>query len=90
MCKVMLKIVALFTFIATITACGTNPVTGKSELTLMSPQQEVALGTQQYPPSKQSQGGAYIVDRSVNDYVSVSVINWRAKALKPICPMNLS
>ncbi len=53
-----------------ITACGTNPVTGKSQITLMSQSQEIALGQQQYSPSQQSQGGSYVIDPSVNSYVN--------------------
>lgn len=53
-----------------LTACGINPVTGKTQITLMSQAQENELGTQQYSPSQQSQGGAYVVDNGVNDYVN--------------------
>ncbi len=53
-----------------VTACGTNPVTGKRQITLMSQSQEIALGQQQYSPSQQSQGGAYLIDPSINNYVN--------------------
>ena len=53
-----------------IAACSTNPVTGERQLTFMSPQQEVALGEQNYKPYLQQQGGAYTVDPSVQRYVS--------------------
>lgn len=49
--------------------CSVNPVTGKSEISLVSPEQEVALGQQNYGPMQQSQGGSYVVDRSVQNYV---------------------
>ncbi len=52
------------------TGCVTNPVTGKSELSLMSEQQELAMGKQNYLPSQQSQGGTYAVDPSVQAYVN--------------------
>lgn len=51
-------------------SCGTNPVTGKSQFVLMSPSQEIALGKRQYSPSQQAQGGAYIIDKNINAYVS--------------------
>lgn len=82
----MYKIIALLTLIATISACGTNPVTGKSQLTLMSPEQEVAIGAQQYGPSRQSQGGTYIIDRSLNDYVSRIGKKLAAKSAQPNLP----
>jgi predicted Zn-dependent protease len=53
-----------------INACSVNPVTGQSEFTLMSPQQEVAAGEQNYRPAQQSQGGQYRVDPGLSDYVS--------------------
>jgi predicted Zn-dependent protease len=53
-----------------LSGCGINPVTGKNQFTLMSQDQEIALGKQQYSPSQQSQGGAYLVDKRVNAYVN--------------------
>lgn len=50
--------------------CVTNPVTGESELSLMSEQQEIAMGQQNYIPSQQSQGGLYVVDPAVQEYVN--------------------
>jgi predicted Zn-dependent protease len=50
--------------------CATNPVTGKSEISLVSPAQEVALGEQNYQPSQQTQGGQYIIDPALQNYVS--------------------
>ncbi len=50
--------------------CSVNPVTGKNELSLMSAQQEVAIGNQQYSPAQQSQGGQYYLDSELTFYVS--------------------
>lgn len=50
-------------------ACTTNPVTGERELTLVSAGQEIAIGEQQYAPSRQMQGGDYILDPSLTEYV---------------------
>lgn len=63
-------IALLATLALLTTACSVNPVTGDNELSLMSAEQEVALGAQQYGPSQQSQGGRYVVDPDVNAYVS--------------------
>lgn len=49
--------------------CATNPVTGKSELVLVSDAQERQIGEQQYGPSRQMQGGDYIVDTDLVRYV---------------------
>ena len=65
--KIFIGLIAL----SCLTACfGTNPVTGKSQFTLMSKQQEIALGKQQYAPSIQSQGGAYAVDKELTSYLN--------------------
>jgi predicted Zn-dependent protease len=66
-----MRILLLSSFILLImAACGTNPVTGKRQVTLMSQAQEISLGRQQYAPSLQSQGGTYVIDKSLNAYVN--------------------
>ncbi len=55
--------------LVTATGCTVNPVTGESQLSLITPQQEIQIGAQNYLPSQQSQGGAYVVDPEVNVYV---------------------
>lgn len=53
-----------------IQACSVNPVTGEREISLISAEQEVAMGEQYYLASRQQQGGRYIVDPDLNAYVS--------------------
>jgi predicted Zn-dependent protease len=53
-----------------MTGCSVNPVTGKNELSIVSPQQEVAIGEKNYHPSRQSQGGDYYLDASLQTYVA--------------------
>ena len=53
-----------------LTGCATNPVTGRSEISLVSDAQERAIGAQQYAPSQQSQGGEFVVDQALTGYVS--------------------
>jgi predicted Zn-dependent protease len=62
--------VSLLLCSALLSGCGVNPVTGKTQITLLSPAQEIEIGEQQYSPSQQSQGGAYVVDKGVNAYVN--------------------
>lgn len=54
-----------------VSACTINPVTGEQEFTLLSPQQEIALGQQNYGPSQQSQGGLYAVDPTLSIYINL-------------------
>ncbi len=56
--------------VALVAGCSVNPVTGEKELSLMSPAQEIAIGSKQYSPSQQSQGGRYSVDPDLTAYVN--------------------
>lgn len=62
--------IALLLTLLWLGACSVNPVTGENELSLLSPQQEIALGEQNYGPAQQMQGGRYVVDPGLDDYVS--------------------
>ena len=53
-----------------VAGCVVNPVTGKRELGLVTTQQELAIGRQQYVPAQQMQGGAYRTDPALSAYVS--------------------
>ncbi len=61
--------ILLLLTLLSIGGCITNPVTGKSELAIVSPAQEVAIGKQNYLPAQQSQGGALTVDPALTEYV---------------------
>jgi predicted Zn-dependent protease len=50
--------------------CVINPVTGDRELALVSADQEIAIGQQQYQPSQQMQGGNYSLDPALGAYVA--------------------
>ena len=67
-----MKIAALLTlFLLTLLlgACATNPVTGKSELALVPESSELDIGSNQYLPSRQLQGGDYTADPELTRYV---------------------
>ena len=55
--------------LAIVASCTVNPVTGKSELSLLDEDQEVSLGETQYQPSQQAQGGPYVSDPDLTRYV---------------------
>ena len=61
-------ILLCFGFLA-IPSCVVNPVTGKRELGIVTQDQEIAIGREQYRGTQQTQGGLYRVDRDVADYV---------------------
>ncbi len=52
-----------------LAGCVINPVTGDRELALVSADQEIAIGEQQYAPSQQMQGGEYALDPELTAYV---------------------
>jgi predicted Zn-dependent protease len=53
-----------------LSACGTNPVTGKKEVQFISEAGEIQIGQQNYAPSRQSQGGDYVVLPELTTYVN--------------------
>ena len=54
----------------TLYGCAVNPVTGKKQIRLITESQELRIGSQQYSPSRQMQGGDYEVDPSLTEYVN--------------------
>jgi predicted Zn-dependent protease len=65
LCSSLLILAAL-----AIGGCGTNPVTKKTELSWMSEQQEIRLGSQQYLQNQQSAGGKFNLDPQLAAYVN--------------------
>ncbi len=63
-----LMILALILFFPN--GCAINPVTQNRELVLVSESMEMGIGQKQYAPSRQMQGGDYILDPELNRYVS--------------------
>jgi len=76
--RIHLNFIALILLSYLLTACVTNPVTGKKQFSTMSPEDEIAMGTQNYVPSQQAQGGQYQVDPQLTLYVQ-SIGNKLAK-----------
>jgi len=52
-----------------LAGCATNPVTGESELGMISETSELQIGREQYSPSRQMQGGDYILDPALTRYI---------------------
>ncbi len=55
---------------AVLSGCAVNPVTGKTELSLVSESAELSIGREQYLPSRQMQGGDYTTEPAITAYVS--------------------
>ncbi len=67
--RLRLLILSLLSTTVLLSGCGTNPVTGKQELQFISTTQEIKMGEQAYFPTRQMQGGDYVVNPSVTRYV---------------------
>ncbi|PKO47752.1 MAG: peptidase M48 [Betaproteobacteria bacterium HGW-Betaproteobacteria-22] len=62
--------IALISMVAIVAiSCGVNPVTKKREFQLVSEAQEISIGQQNYAPTRQSQGGDYVLDPELTAYV---------------------
>ncbi len=53
-----------------LSSCAVNPVTGKTELSIISTSSEIAIGRENYIPYQQQQGGQYTVDPALGQYVN--------------------
>jgi len=67
--KPFIRRCAVVALLLVSTSCGTNPVTHKRELQLVSESQEISIGQENYVPARQQQGGDYIVDAELTAYV---------------------
>lgn len=68
--KLFARVLIFSLITALLSSCAVNPVTGKQQFSLVSAQQEVAIGAQQYQSAQQSQGGLYYIDPEVQGYVN--------------------
>lgn len=62
--------VSLLLLVSVLSGCAVNPVTGKTELSLVPESTELNIGREQYLPSRQMQGGDYTTEPTVNAYVN--------------------
>jgi len=53
-----------------LTGCGRNPVTGKSEIQLITESQEIQIGEENFRYLQQIEGGDYVTDPKLQSYVS--------------------
>lgn len=65
----LLSFISVVSLVVGLSACSVNPVTGKSQLSLLSAQDEVSIGSKNYKPMQQQQGGRYMIDPELNLYV---------------------
>ena len=66
----MKRLIPLLVAVA-CTGCTVNPVTGDRDFITMSPSDDLKIGTQNYQPMVQAQGGAWDIDPALSEYVNV-------------------
>ena len=78
----MMQKLILSTLIATmgLAACTVNPVTGERNFQIYGSDWEREVGSQMYAPMKQSQGGEFILDPTLTEYVEEVGARLAAKA----------
>lgn len=64
------RVYLFFLVIVLLSGCAVNPVTGKKEFVIVSEKWELETGAKQYAPLRQSQGGDYVVDVELTEYVN--------------------
>lgn len=79
-----LRPLAILAITAALAACGVNPVTGKKELQFISESQEIQIGQQHYAPTRQGQGGDFVVLPELTTYVSEVGQKLAAVAERPL------
>lgn len=65
-----MRIITIAATLLAVTGCAVNPVTGERQLNLYGEKWERQVGEQQYAPLRQAQGGDFILDPTVADYVN--------------------
>jgi len=68
-----------------VTGCATNPVTGKSQLMLISEDQEIAVDKENSPHQFSADYGA-LQDKALNDYIDRTGKNMAARTHRPNIP----
>lgn len=64
------RYVTALVVVAFLSGCSVNPVTGEKQLSLIPESQELSIGSEQYKPTQQTQGGQFYLDPELNLYVS--------------------
>ncbi|MCC5871813.1 MAG: M48 family metalloprotease [Gammaproteobacteria bacterium] len=57
-------------FVVLLAGCVQNPVTGARELGFIGTADEVAIGRQHYGPTQQMEGGEYVLEPALSNYVA--------------------
>ena len=68
--RYLLSLTSLFILVSLLISCAVNPVTGRKEFAILSQSAEIEMGTKNYLPAQQSQGGQYVLSPEISEYVS--------------------
>jgi predicted Zn-dependent protease len=87
--KCLTQLLSVFALVFCLAGCATNPVTGRSELHLVSEKEEIALGRQHYGEGKQTAGGEFILDPALSAYVRGVLNNVTRVSDRPQLPYEI-
>lgn len=90
--KKVIVIHIIFLFSLTITSCAVNPVTGQSQLMLVSEQQEIQMGKELYPSAMWGAegGGGEHKDEKLKAYLKDIVLNIHRVSHRPNLPVDFA
>lgn len=83
------KFTGLFNFICIflfLSSCGHNPVTGKREIQILPATTEVNLGRENFQAMQQAQGGHYLADPQLNQYIQQVGMRLAQESDRPTLP----
>ena len=63
------KLLSIVAAVVLAHGCAVNPVTGESEIAFVSESQELSIGKKNYGPYRQAQGGDYVLEPRLTEYV---------------------
>ncbi|MEI8329798.1 MAG: M48 family metalloprotease, partial [Chlamydiia bacterium] len=82
--------VSLVILILSCVGCGVNPVTGKKEMQLVSEQKEIQIGQEYYSYLIQAEGGEYVANPKINQYINQVGQKLAAVSDRPHLPYEFS
>jgi beta-barrel assembly-enhancing protease len=90
--KYIMAIVSIFFLLLTLGGCAVNPVSGRSELMLVSEQEEIEMGRRLYPNALYGAegGGGEYKDEQLKNYLKSIVVDIHRVSHRPNLPVDFA
>ncbi|MEN1727832.1 MAG: peptidase M48, partial [Pseudomonadota bacterium] len=66
---IVMRLIVVLLAVLAASGCAVNPVTGKNELSIYDESWDLQTGEQYYAPLRQQQGGDFVLDPELVEYV---------------------